>query len=127
LIATPRSGGTFNGSVIAKGFTMRRIFLPTAFIAAATLAHAQTPAGKLPSQAEPANPSTSSATNAGGDEVSARRKLDEAGYRDLRNVTSNGDGTFSAQGVRTSPPGTRPGNQPEVKVDIDASGNVRER
>src|SRR5260221_373513 len=50
-----------------------------------------------------------------------------AGYRDLRNVTPNGDGTFSAQGVRTNPPGTRPGSQPEVKVDIDASGNIKER
>ena len=107
---------------------MRTIFLSVALVAVATLAHGQTPAGKLPSQAElPANPSTSSTPNAGNDEVSARRKLDDAGYRDLRNVTPNGDGTFSAQGVRTNPPGTRPGSQPEVKVDIDASGNVKER
>ena len=106
---------------------MRTIFLSTALFAVATLAHAQSPAGKLPSQAElPATPSTSSTPNAGGDEVSARRKLDDSGYRDLRNVTPNGDGTFSAQGMRASPPGIRSRNQPEVKVNIDGSGNVRE-
>ena len=56
------------------------------------------------------------------------RKLEEQGYRDLRNVTPNGDGTFSARGVRQDPPGTRrPGSNPEINVEIDASGNVRER
>jgi hypothetical protein len=46
----------------------------------------------------------------------------------LRNVTPNGDGTFSASGVRQSPPGTRPpGVNPEVNVEIDASGKVKER
>ena len=107
---------------------MRIIFLAASVLAFATTAHAQSPAGKLPGQPEwPADPSTSSTPNPGNDEVSARRRLDDAGYRDLRNVTPNGDGTFSAQGMRTSPPGTRPGVQPDVKVDIDSSGNIKER
>ena len=58
----------------------------------------------------------------------ARRRLEEQGYRDLRNVTPNGDGTFSARGIRQDPPGMRrPGSNPEVNVEIDASGRVRER
>lgn len=44
--------------------------------------------------------------NAGTHEIAARRKLEDSGYRDLRNMTPNADGTFS---------------------DVDASGNVRER
>lgn len=107
---------------------MRTIFLAAALVAAASVAHAQSPTGKLSSQPElPANPSTSSTPTPGNDEVSVRRKLDDAGYRDLRNVTPNGDGTFSAQGTRTSPPGIRPGGEPEVKVDIDSSGRIKER
>lgn len=107
---------------------MRTIFLAASLLALATAVHAQSPTGKLPGQSElPSNPSTASTPNPGNDEVSARRRLDDAGYRDLRNVTPNGDGTFSAQGVRTNPPGTRPGPQPDVRVDIDASGNVKER
>ena len=74
------------------------------------------------------SPSTSVTPNAGNDEVAARRKLEEQGYRDLRNVTPNGDGTFSARGTRQNPPGMRrPGSNPEVNVEIDASGNVKER
>jgi hypothetical protein len=106
---------------------MRTALFAAALAAIGGIAQAQSPANRLPNQAELASPSTTVTPNAGNDEVAARRKLEEQGYRDLRNVTPNGDGTFSATGVRQNPPGTRPGIAPEVKVDIDASGNVRER
>jgi hypothetical protein len=108
--------------------TMRTILLAAALTAAGGLAQAQNPTNRLPNQAELPSPSTSLTPNAGNDEVAARRKLEDQGYRDLRNVTPNGDGTFSARGVRQDPPGMRrPGSNPEINVEIDASGNVRER
>jgi hypothetical protein len=77
-------------------------------------------------QAQPSLPPPATTTpNPGNDEVSARRKLEDQGYRDLRNVTPNGDGTFSAEGMRQAPGSTLP--HPDVKLDIDSSGNVRER
>ncbi|MPZ34426.1 MAG: hypothetical protein GEV13_26155 [Rhodospirillales bacterium] len=104
---------------------MRTTLLAATVIAAAGVAQAQSPTAKLPSQAElPTNPST---PNAGTDEVAARRKLEDQGYRDLRNVTPNGDGSFSARAVRQNPSGARPGINREVNVEIDASGNIRER
>ena len=106
---------------------MRTILLATALVAAAGVAQAQSPTAKLPNQAELPSPSTSVTPNPGNDEVSARRKLEDQGYRDLRNVMPNGDGTFSAQGTRENPQGMRPGQAPEVKVDIDSSGKVKER
>jgi hypothetical protein len=106
---------------------MRTVLLAAALIAAGGIAQAQSPTNRLPSQAELPSPSTSVTPNAGNDEVAARRKLEDQGYRDLRNVTPNGDGGFSARAVRQNPPGTRPGIRPEVNVEIDASGNVRER
>ena len=108
---------------------MRTILLAAALTAAGGIAQAQSPTNRLPNQAELPSPSTSTTTpNAGNDEVSARRKLEDQGYRDLRNVTPNGDGTFSARGTRQAPPGARgPGGNPEVNVEIDASGNVKER
>ena len=108
---------------------MRTILLAAALTATGGIAQAQSPTNKLPNQAELPSPSTSTTTpNAGNDEVSARRKLEDQGYRDLRNVTPNGDGTFSARGTRQAPPGVRrPGGNPEVDVEIDASGNVKER
>ena len=108
---------------------MRTILLAAALTAAGGIAQAQSPTNRLPNQAELPSPSTSTTTpNAGNDEVAARRKLEDQGYRDLRNVTPNGDGTFSARGTRQEPPGTRrPGGNPEVNVEIDASGNVKER
>lgn len=106
---------------------MRTVLLAAAMIAAGGIAQAQSPTNRLPSQAELPSPSTSPTPNAGNDEVAARRKLEDQGYRDLRNVTPNGDGSFSARAVRQNPPGTRPGIRPEVIVEIDASGNVRER
>ena len=107
---------------------MRTILLAAA-LTAAGIAQAQSPTNRLPNQAELPSPSTSATTpNAGNDEVAARRKLEDQGYRDLRNVTPNGDGTFSARGTRQNPPGARrPGGNPEVNVEIDASGNVKER
>ena len=39
----------------------------------------------------------------------------------------NSDGGFSARAVRQSPSGTRPSINREVNIEIDASGNVRER
>ena len=108
---------------------MRTVLLAAALTAAGGLAQAQSPTSRLPNQAELPSPSTSATTpNAGNDEVAARRKLEEQGYRDLRNVTPNGDGTFSARGTRQDPPGTRrPRSNPEINVEIDASGNVKER
>ena len=108
---------------------MRTILLAAALTAAGGIALAQSPTNRLPNQAELPSPSTSTTTpNAGNDEVAARRRLEEQGYRDLRNVTPNGDGTFSARGTRQDPPGVRrPGSNPEVNVEIDASGNVKER
>ena len=107
---------------------MRTILLAAALIAVGGVAQAQSPTNRLPNQADLPSPTTSATPNAGNDEVAARRKLEEQGYRDLRNVTPNGDGTFSARGIRQDPPGTRrPGSKPEVNVEIDASGRVRER
>jgi hypothetical protein len=106
---------------------MRTVLLAAAVTAAGGIAQAQSPTNRLPSQAELPSPSTSVTPNAGNDEVAARRKLEDQGYRDLRNVTPNGDGGFSARAVRQNPPGTRSGFRPEVNVEIDASGNVRER
>jgi hypothetical protein len=107
---------------------MRSILVAAALAAAGGIVQAQNPTSRLPNQAELPSPSTSVTPNAGNDEVAARRKLEEQGYRDLRNVTPNGDGTFSARGVRRDPPGMRrPGRNPEVNVEIDALGNVRER
>lgn len=106
---------------------MRTVLVAAALAAAGGIVHAQSPTNRLPNQAELPSPSTSVTPNAGNDEVAARRKLEAQGYRDLRNVTPNGDGTFSATGIRRNPPGTRAGIGPEVNVEIDASGNVRER
>jgi len=108
---------------------MRTILLAAALTAAAGIAQAQSPTSRLPNQAELPSPSTSTTTpNAGNDEVAARRKLEDQGYRDLRSVTPNGDGTFSARGIRQDPPGARrSGGNPEVNVEIDAWGNVKER
>ena len=61
-------------------------------------------------------------------EVAAKRKLEDSGYRDMRSMTANPDGTFSGKATRADPPGgVRRGSNPEVNVEIDASGNVRER
>jgi hypothetical protein len=107
---------------------MRTILLAAALTAAGGIALAQNPTNRLPNQADLPSPTTSTTPNAGNDEVAARRKLEEQGYRDLRNVTPNGDGTFSARGIRQDPLGMRrPGVSPEVNVEIDASGRVRER
>ena len=94
---------------------MRTLLLAGALIVAAPIVQAQQP---LP-------PPATTSPNPGNDEVSARRKLEDKGYQDLRNVTPNGDGTFSAEGVRQTPDRTSP--HADVKVDIDSSGNVRER
>ena len=107
---------------------MRTVLVVAALTAVGGIAQAQSPTNRLPNQAELPSPSTSVTPNAGNDEVAARRKLEERGYRDLRNVTPNGDGTFSARAVRQDPSGMwRPGSNPEINVEIDASGNVRER
>lgn len=105
---------------------MRTIFLTSALIAAASIAHAQSTVAKLPAQAEP---SVSATPNAGFDEVAARRKLEEHGYRDVRGLTSNADGTMSGRAVRVTRDSTgwRGGSGGEVNVDIDASGRIRER
>lgn len=105
---------------------MRTVLLAAVLAAIASLAQAQSPTANLPSQGN--TPTLSPTTpNAGSDEVAARRKLEDAGYRDLRNMTPNADGTLSARGVRNNPPGVRPGSSPEVNIEIDASGNIKER
>ncbi len=105
---------------------MRAVLLAAALIAFSGAAHAQSPTARLPSQAQP--PASPAAPSAGFDEVAARRKLEERGYRDLRNVTPNDDGTFSAQAVRQGPPGSAlPRTNREVRVEVDALGNVKER
>jgi hypothetical protein len=110
------------------GEIMRTIFLVTALVAVASIAEAQSPAAKLPGQSEPPTSATTSPTpNAGNDEVAARRKLEEQGYRDVRGLTPNGDGTVSGRAVRDDPTGRSPGSNAEINVDIDASGKVRER
>lgn len=99
-------------------------------ILVAGLAQAQSPTATLPSQGSSPSPMQSPTTpNPGNDEVAAKRKLEDSGYRDLRNMTPNPDGTFSGQATRSDPPGgrIRPGGRPEVNVDIDASGNIKER
>lgn len=105
---------------------MRTIFLTSVLIATASIAHGQSPVAKLPAQAEPG---VSAAPNAGFDEVAARRKLEEHGYRDVRGLTPNGDGTMSGRAMRVSrdPTGWRGGTSGEVNVEIDASGRIRER
>jgi hypothetical protein len=114
---------------IAIGTTMRTaLFATVLWMATTSLAQAQSPVPNLPNQGSSPSPVLSPSTpNAGSDEVAARRKLEDAGYRDLRNMTPNADGTFSARGTRSHPPGVRPGSRPEVNVDIDASGNIKER
>jgi hypothetical protein len=110
------------------GEIMRTIFLAAALVAAASIAEAQSPAAKLPGQAEPPSSVTTSPTpNAGNDEVAARRKLEDLGYRDVRGLTPNGDGTVSGRAVRSEPTGRWPARNAEINVDIDASGHVRER
>ncbi len=104
---------------------MRTIFLATALAAAASIAQAQSPAAKLPAQGEP--PSATVTPNAGNDEVAARRQLEDQGYKDVRGLTPNGDGTFSGRATRDAVPGLRAQPGPEVNVTIDSSGNVRER
>ena len=107
---------------------MRTILLAAVLTAAGGIAQAQSPTNRLPNQAELPSPSTSTTPNAGNDEVAARRKLEDQGYRDLRNVTPNGDGTVSTRGTRQDPPGARrPGSNREINLEIDASGNVKER
>ncbi len=107
---------------------MRTIFLVTALVAVASIAEAQSPAAKLPGQSEPPTSATTSPTpSAGNDEVAARRKLEEQGYRDVRGLTPNGDGTVSGRAVRDDPTGRSPGSNAEINVDVDASGKVRER
>jgi hypothetical protein len=95
----------------------------------ASLAQAQSPTANLPSQASSPSPMQSPTTpNSGNDEVAAKRKLEASGYRDIRSMTANPDGTFSGKATRLDPPsGVRRGSSPEVNVEIDASGNVRER
>jgi hypothetical protein len=95
---------------------MRTLVLAAVLAASAGLVQAQSPAARLPNQAELPAAVTPSA---GYDEAAARRRLEDAGYRDLRNITSNGDGTFSARGSRRG--------ALEVNIEIDAMGNVRER
>jgi hypothetical protein len=105
---------------------MRTTLLAAVLLVAASAVQAQSPTARLPGQAEPANPSTTT-PNSGNDEVAAKRKLEDSGYKDLRGLTPNGDGTMSGIARRDMPAGSRPGNAPDVKVDIDSSGNIKER
>jgi hypothetical protein len=64
-----------------------------------------------------ANPTTRS-PSAGLDEGAAKRKLEGDGYRDIRGMTSNPDGTWSGHAVR---------DNTEQAITIDSSGNIRTR
>ncbi len=104
---------------------MRTIPVAAAVIATAGVAQAQSPTDRLPGQADPS--AAPAAPGAGFDEVAARRKLGAQGYRVLRNLAPNTDGSFSGQAVRQRPTARRPGIDREVRIEVDASGNVRER
>ena len=64
-----------------------------------------------------ANPTTRS-PSAGLDEGAAKSKLEGEGYRDIRGMTANPDGTWSGRAVRDSI---------EQAVTIDSSGNIQTR
>jgi hypothetical protein len=64
-----------------------------------------------------ANPTTRS-PSAGLDEGAAKSKLEGEGYRDIREMTANPDGTWSGRAVRDST---------EQAVTIDSSGNIQSR
>ena len=84
------------------------------------LVQAQSPKPNLRDQGN--SPMQSPAPSVGIDEVAARRKLEDAGYRDLRGMTGNPDGTLSAKATRRN--SVRPA---EITVEIDSSGNIKER
>jgi hypothetical protein len=54
-----------------------------------------------------------------------RRKLEDGGYKDILGLTPNGDGTMSARRRATIAEARCALRR--LKVDIDASGRVRER
>ena len=78
-------------------------------ISAGTTALAQTPSTPEPTM----SPSTPPI-----EEGEAKKKLEDQGYRDIRGLTSNPDGSMSGRATR---------EQSEAPVTIDPSGNVRTR
>ena len=90
---------------------------------ASTLVHplAQTsqpvPSGTIAPQSTPSPTLSPTTPNAATDEVMARRKLEEAGYKDVRGVDVTPDGKIS---------GTAVGNNGETKVEVDSIGAVGE-
>jgi hypothetical protein len=105
---------------------MRTLLLCAALAAAGSAAQAQSPADRLQAQTG-SSAEQSTSPNAGNDDVMARRKLEDSGYKDIRGLTPNGDGTMSGQATRDDPRGSTRAPRPDVKVDIDASGRIRER
>ena len=89
-------------------------------VATATTANAQLQPSIQPSiQPAPAdaNPTTRSP---GGelDEGAAKKRLEGEGYRDIRGMTPNADGTWSGRASR---------DNTEQAVTIDSSGNIQTR
>jgi len=89
------------------------------FVAMTATAVAQIQPSIQPSiqPAPDANPMTRS-PSAGLDEGAAKSKLEGEGYRDIRGMTANPDGTWSGRAVRDST---------EQAVTIDSSGNIQTR
>lgn len=92
--------------------------IPSALLASAAIASlpvmAQTPQTSQPHTTP--SPMTSPTTpNPAGDEVMARRKLEEAGYKDIRGLAVTPDGKIS--GMAVGPSG-------ETRVEVDSTGAV---
>lgn len=90
-----------------------------AIAAAAPIAAQIQPSIQLSIQPAPAdaNPTTRSPSE-NLDEGAAKSKLEGEGYRDIRGMTANPDGTRSGRAVR---------DNSEQAVTIDSSGNIRTR
>jgi len=92
--------------------------IPSALLASVVIASlpvmAQTPQTSQPHTTP--SPVTSPTTpNPAGDEVMARRKLEEAGYKDIRGLAVTPDGKISGMAV---------GPNGETRVEVDSTGAV---
>jgi len=70
---------------------------------------------------QPGLPETGSSTRSpsvGLDEGAAKSKLESEGYRDIRGMTGNPDGSWSGKAIR---------DNSQLDVMIDAGGNIKTR
>ena len=70
---------------------------------------------------QPGLPDVGSSTRspaAGLDEGAAKSKLESEGYRDIRGMTSNPDGSWNGKAIR---------DNSQLDVVIDSGGNIRSR